>query len=362
MSMIYFFTAVADTMSQNLQRLRKRKTRKLNFKEKTIKRHLLFISAIFLLIASLSAQDEKKSTEKLPLAFSLTTDFAYYPLSAPVVSEKTHFAPLTGIYSCLEGRTTGHAVYTIPTPFGDNPLTKGNNLSLDGYLELSPVSIKPGFSISFTPIAFLVFNAGLEAGTGWNLLGIEGMGKWDPSSSTNYSSLVPFASWYYHFWAKGTFQFDTGALISGDWTHVVMLASYKAEYVGISGQKNQDLWCWQGSNNQVNGWKYETTAVLAYQMPLVLKRAGIMAEFSGYYNNNAFKTGSTYDGNFMTVDLSPLLQFQFGEKDSLAVLFNFSSRRGYSTNYSKSYEQPFLTKNSREWYFRRLALSWTHNF
>lgn len=322
---------------------------------------IIFIFSLLSFLMPLFAQEEN-SAESSPWSFSITTDFAYYPHVSPLVSDSTHFAPTDGIYSGLEGRVTGHAYYKIPTPIGISPLTAGDNLTLEGFLEVSPVSVKPGINISFTPIAFLVFNAGAEAGTGWNLLGIEGMGEWDAASDSHYSSITPFSAWYYHLWMQGTFQFDTGAIIPGDWTHIVMLASYKAEYIGLSGQNNQDLWCWQGSSNQVNGWKYYSNAILAYQMPLFIKRAGIMAEFQGYYSDDAYEFGSNYDGNFMQIDLSPLAQFQLSEHDELSLLINFSSRRGYSSEYGSSYEETFLTKISREWYFKRIALSWTHNF
>ena len=187
------------------------------------------------------------------------------------------------------------------------------------------------------------------------------MAGWNPGVESHYASITPFTAWYYHLWAQGTFQFDTGALIPGDWTHVVMMASYKAEYAGLSDRGSQDLWLWQTSGNQVNGWKYYSNAILAYQMPLMLKRAGVMAEVQGYYSSNAYENPS-YDGDFMRIDISPLLQFQFGEKDSLAVLFNFARRRGYSSEYSEGWEETFLTTISSEWYFNRIALSWTHNF
>ena len=319
---------------------------------------ILFAASLFMPIF---AQEDSVKSVELPITFSITTDFAYYPKSAPIVSKTTHFAPLTGVYSGIEGRITGHAYYTIPTPLSDNPLMSGDNVTFDGYLEVTPVSIKPGLNISFTPIAFLVFSAGAEAGTGWNLAGIEGMAEWNPVAESHYASITPFTSWYYHFWAQGTFQFDTGAIIPGDWTHIVMMASYKAEYTGLSGRGSQDLWLWQTSGNQVNGWKYYSNAILAYQMPLMLKRAGVMAEFQGYYSDNAY-ANAAYDGNFMRIDISPLLQFQFGAKDSLAVLFNFARRRGYSSEYTDGWEETFLSTISGEWYFNRIALSWSHNF
>ena len=100
--------------------------------------------------------------------FYSVTDFGYYPKS-DVVSGGTHFAPVTGPYSGVEAKETLKAVYTIPTP-GNNFLTEGNKISFEGALALTPVSLTPKFSVSYTPIAFLNLSAGAEIGTGWEIL------------------------------------------------------------------------------------------------------------------------------------------------------------------------------------------------
>lgn len=114
-----------------------------------------------LTFASLAAQKNKES----PWTFSVSTDFAFYPKS-DYISGGTHFAPITGPYSGVEGRVTGSAAYKINTPLGDNWLLNSANLVLKGNLELTPVSIRPGITATFTPLPFLVFSAGANAGTG----------------------------------------------------------------------------------------------------------------------------------------------------------------------------------------------------
>lgn len=290
-------------------------------------------------------------------SLSITTDFAFYPKSDYVAGED-HFAPVTGFYSGLEGRIVGKFAYTIPTPLGDNWLLNSANVELASTLEITPITLKPGVQVTFTPLPFLVFNAGTEIGSGWSLIGMNGIGTWN---GAEYTASPAFSQWFWKAWAQATFQFDTGALIQGDWSHVVMLFTYQVYYHTMLGQENQALWQWQNSGNRVNGLQQYMQGIVAYQMPLVLKRVGVMFEMDGYLDANAF-ANPLYDGDFMSISLSPLLQFEFDSHNSLAVLFGFSSRRSFSTAHTKDAQETFLNTTGREWYFKRLALSYTYTF
>ena len=109
--------------------------------------------------------------------------------------------------------------------FGER-LLHGN---LCGGLELTPVSVKPGVSVKFTPLPFIVFEGGAQAGTGWNLAGLQGMAIFDPIHQT-YTDLDAFQNWFLKWYAQGVFQFDTGAIISGDWTHIQLMYTYQFYY------------------------------------------------------------------------------------------------------------------------------------
>ncbi len=295
------------------------------------------------------------------LKYAISADFAFYPKS-DYVAGGTHFAPLTGIYSGLEGRVTGSATYVIPTPLGENWLLKDANVALKASLELTPVSIKPGFSATFTPLPFLVFAAGGEAGTGWNLLGLQGMASYDGTSS--YTDITPFTSWFLKAWAQGTVQFDTGALIPGDWSHVVMLFTYQVYYQNLTGVSSGEIWEWQCSKNKADGFNQYMCGVLAYQMPLVLKRVGVMFEMEGHFADSDYNTSkyADYNGNFQSISISPLAQFEFDKHNSLSVLIGFSSRRSYEESHTDDAVEPNLTYAGREWYFNRVAVSYTYSF
>lgn len=294
--------------------------------------------------------------------FSIGVDTAYYPLSDKLTgNDSTHFAPLTGAYSGLEGRVTGNAAYTIATPLGEHWLVSGANVVLGSGLELTPVSVKPFASVTFTPVPFLVFSAGAQAGTGWDAGPFKGgMCFYDLKSGT-YNASEAFQHVFYKGWAQGTFQFDTGAVFAGDWTHVVMQYAYQVYYEGLSGASAGDIWKWQCSGDRVNGLRNYQCGIVAYQMPLVLYRVGVMYESDGYYKDSAF-ANPDYKGSFKSLSISPLAQLKINDHNTLALLAGFSSRRSYKTKPTGDAEAANGKFASREWFFNRVAISYTYNF
>jgi len=314
----------------------------------------------------IAEQEELLEQKKSPHAFSLFTDFAYYPYCGPVAGNGERFAPITGPSDGVLFGVTGVYNYTIPLP-GSNPLTKDNCLKLGGEFQISPATLMPSITASYSPIAFLVFNTRFTTGTGWEVLGSQGLASYNAANG-KYENLTPFKHWFYEFSLGGTFQFDAAAVWPGDWHHIVFMASYEFRYNGLSGMANGDPWCWAADYHRVNGPYYFVYMILGYQMPLKnLKMAGIQAEFKGYYSDVQF--GSQYkafDGDFLNVNLSPFVMFEFGKKDSLFLLFYFERRRGFDSEQGKinGRDQSFLEMNCSggEWYFRRIALRYIHSF
>ena len=286
--------------------------------------------------------------------FSITSDFAYYPKS-DFISGKDHFSPVTGAYSHLEFRTTGKVSFLFPEI----------KTKLSGKLELSPVSIKPGLSIKFTPLPFLVLDAGSDLGSGWNLGNLIYAAPFNgDKENPDYEKFSPFSHIYWDSYISGTLQFDTAYFFPGDWTHIQALASYKLMYAHLSGIPQGEFFIWQNSKGKLNGWQGTFTAVLAYQMPLILQKAGLILEAEKYLNSSSCNEDlySGYDADFTKISISPLLQFVFNKNHSLSCLFSFSSRQSFEQEHEKSTEEPFLNHIGREWYFRRIALSYTYSF
>lgn len=314
--------------------------------------------AFSLVFTSLAAQEGKES----PWTFSVSTDFAFYPKS-DYIKGGTHFAPITGPYSGVEGRVTGSASYKINTPLGDHWLLNSANLVLKGNLELTPISVRPGLTATFTPLPFIVFSAGANAGTGWAIAGLRGMSIADSSlvSDGKYTNITPFTAYYLKWFAEGTFQFDTGALFPGDWTHFQIMYTYQIYSEYLTGTKSGDIWMWQASGNKVNGLSNYQQLILAYQIPWVLSRAGLVFELEGYFKDSVYNN-SDFNGSFKQISISPMAQFTLGGHDVLSVLAGFSSRRSFATAHTESYQETSLKYAGYEWIFYRIALSWAHTF
>lgn len=319
----------------------------------------LLLSFIVVLAAAgiLFAQEEKKST----VQFSTITDFAWYPKSAYISNSETHFAPITGLYSGLLGRVTLNASYKIPVLTSDNPLFSGNNITFTGNLEVTPISLMPQASISFTPIAFLNFSAGTNVGSGWNMLGMQCLAQYN-STTQSYDDIGAFSSWYLKEYANATFMFDVAALWPGEWHHIVTLATYEVDYIKLTNTTSS-IWEWQTTKNCANGLQFYQSYVLGYQMPTVVSIIGVRAEFAGHYNANDYGVyADSFKGDFVTTDISPLMQLKFSDKSDMYIMFNFETRRSFAENHTKTDEEPLLICNGTEWFFNRIALSWTYKF
>ena len=310
-----------------------------------------------MIVSSLFAEEEKES----PFSLSLTTDFAYYPKS-DFITGGTHFSPITGPFNGVELATTLNGFYKINTPLGENMLLRDACVNLSGGLELTPVSIRPKLGVEFVPVPFLILRAGASIGWGWNYLGLEGAAEYNKTTH-EYDKLSTFKNPYYDLYAGATFQFDTGALIPGDWSHVLLMASYTVVYMGMAGVDKDTLFEWQCTKTKAQGLAYEAQGIIAYQMPLPLSVVGFMLKSVGYYDGSVYgEFDETFDGAFPEISISPVAQFKLGERDNLSCIFDFSTRRSFETKFENEHEMLSSKVSGTEWYFKRIAISWTHTF
>ena len=314
-----------------------------------------FFAAIFFFsLLALNAQEQ-------PLAFTLTTDAAYHPQSAYEPGE-SHFSALDGWYRSAKIRTRFDASYTVPCMVRDNALQENNHLTMTAGFELTPVSVLPQVSVTFSPAALLEFAVGGMAGTGWGLGSFaDGIAEYQ-FSAQKYETLTPFATWYLCGWASATIQFDVAALWPGEWHHIVALAEYTVGYETLTGT-NATVWSWRTNRGMADGWVYKQYYVIGYQMPLRLSMVALTAELAGHYDADDYGAVSrSYDGDFMSVTLSPTLQWSLTEKDDLYLVGNISARRSFSAPHDDEDEEPLLTTVGREWFFDYIAVRWVHRF
>lgn len=295
--------------------------------------------------------------------FNILTEFAYNPKAETIAgnTDSVHYAPLTGVYSGWGARVVGTAQYTMPVPFSDHFLFSGNTLKFNSSLELSPVTVKPSFGITFAPIAFLEFNTGLSVASGWPLMGVSGLASWD-SSSKQFNDFT-FNAAYIEAWFQAVFMFDLAALFPGDWNHVVTLNTFKASYNHIThGGENGNPWMYQGGGEKYNGWSYYASFILGYQMPLVLQTIGIQTELEGYFGNPANDSFSAMNPEFMAISVGPVAIFEFNENHSLSIQLRFSSRRAFAENITSKDDYFNATYTGREFFFDRLGFQYTYYF
>jgi hypothetical protein len=315
-------------------------------------KNLFFACSILALSNSIFAEETKG------FSYSLKVDGAYY-IESDYQKGKSHFAEPTGPYDGVLARGTLNATYTLPTPLGQSELLSEANVEFKGSLEISPLTIRPIFSIDFTPLPFLVFEVGSSIGTGWNMLGFEGFCKY---KNGDYRDITPFTQYYHNHWVNATLQFDFGEIFEGDWNHVIMMATYEMFYQGITGLDKGQLWAWQNTDGYINGLGYDIYTVLAYKMPLFVDMIGFTADFYGQYSSKDYgDIASTY-GKFMTIELSVFAELAFNKTNSLIIGAYVSSRRSFATDHKESKEEPYLVKSGREWFFDCLILSWEHKF
>ena len=216
----------------------------------------------------------------------------------------------------------------FPVLAGAGPLTQGNNLALDLSGEVSPVSLNANFQATLTPIAFLKLDAGGGIGTGWNI-GFVGLGVIDQDGD-----VVPqdFGGIVYRAWVEGTFQFDLAALFPGDWNHLVVLASDKAEFQAYTGADASTAWIWEAdSGMDFNGWQLYGSYFLGYQMPLALDTVGFLVQTQGWLGSvrdMAPSDGSAplkWGSDFTYLFFGPLFDFKIDGKSSIAILPQFKT-------------------------------------
>lgn len=323
-------------------------------------RKIAFALSLFLSVSSsaFSAED-KKSGFDFYYVFEGAYDFA-----SEFRTGGDHFSLINGLYGGIEMRSSMHADYKLSIPLGQNMLVSDSNITLGTVLELSPITVKPGVSVSLNPFPFLSFSAGAEIGTGWNMLSFEGMCVFNKNpDAPKYDRLNPFDRFYYNFWARGTFMFDTGAITGGDWSHFLFVATCTIFNNGLSGCGAGDLYKWQATGNYASGLQYLASFVIGYQMPLRLYRVGIMSDVSAHFNSSDFgEFDKTYDGSFVFISASPFAQLRITPKDNLYLLADIKSRRSFSEPRIDAPSEPYLHTVGREWFLERIGIRYEHMF
>ena len=238
--------------------------------------------------------------------------------------------------------------YTLKMPMleGDGPLFSDNNLKVKAHVGVSPIAVTGSIDAVLTPIAITEISLGGGAGTGWDLplMKLEGL-RLDSAGSLASDQL---GGLYYFGRAGIALQFDTGAILSGDWSSVLVRAYHELNYQGYSNAEAAQPWEYETGGAAVNGFNCKGEYILAYQMPLPLNLVGAQFE---WYINNVFDS----DRSPLLYDVSALANIDIIDHLSLLVV-------GQVSNYEKKDKDSRVLVLRDEIDFKRVAVIATYSF
>jgi hypothetical protein len=254
------------------------------------------------------------------------------PVQADEIASSTELS--LQISSLPEAKLSVTQSFTFPFLQGSGPLTSGNNIKTDITAEVTPVSMAGIANVIWTPIAFLEFNVGGKAGSGWNMVLGNGIGLNVPIEGTDPLKFKidgsPFDGLQWRAWAGGAFQFDLAAVVPGDWNHVLVRAYNEFRYSAYTRAGIHDPWVIEADDaeNQ-NGWTYHLTTVLGYQMPLspVLDFVGLMGEADFKLYNEPGE--EAWGGHLPKWTISGLFNFSVTPNFSTTFIAQMQTRRNY---------------------------------
>jgi hypothetical protein len=283
------------------------------------------------------------------------------------------------ISSLPEAKLSVKQTFTFPVLQGSSPLTSGNNIKTVIGAEVSPISLAAMTEVIWTPIAFIELNAGGRLGSGWNIPIANGIGLNAPVG--NYAPGNPrkaeidgsaFDGLQWRAWLGGAFQFDLAAVVPGDWNHVIIRAYDELRYSGYTRAGSGDSWIFENDDGENrNGWTWQGSVVLGYQMPLspILDFVGLMGELEyNLYNTPGWEYwGDNYVGNNGRMIFSGLFNFNITPRFNTSLIFQMRTRRNYGSSDLENlnelwYQDMELQKDggSRRLLFYRAALIFSY--
>jgi len=235
--------------------------------------------------------------------------------------------------------------FTFPFLQGSSPFTSGNNIKTAITAEVSPVSLGGIGSVIWTPAAFLELTGGARLGSGWNMALGNGIGLNIPINGSGIPRKAEingsaFDGLHWSAWLGGAFQFDLGAVIPGDWNHVIFRAYDEIRYSAYTRAGPGDSWVFENDEGENrNGWTYHINGVLGYQMPLspVLDFVGVMAEM----DLNLYDTPDRdyWGDNLPAWTFSGLFNFTINPRFSTSLILQMRTLRNYGTSDLENREQ-----------------------
>ncbi|MDT4761094.1 hypothetical protein [Sphaerochaeta sp. PS] len=240
----------------------------------------------------------------------------------------------------LEAKLEGGYTLKIPMLAGEGPLFSDNNLKVKALVGVSPVAATFSLDAVLTPIAVAEISLGGAVGTGWDFDAME------ISGLTVGTPLVadPLGGAYYKIRTGAALQFDTAAILPGDWTSILLRTYHELNYQGYTNAGKDVPWDYETGGSKTNGFNYKGEYLIGYKMPLKVNLVALQLEtymfdlFSGETMPFLYDVGLI--GNLelaSSLNLTMAVQFTNMEKDSNKVIVERSftfKRVALMLNYS----------------------------
>lgn len=190
-----------------------------------------------------------------------------------------------------------YANYSISTPVlnFNNPLMKDNTIKFTANYEISPITTNFGAQVTFTPVAFLIFNTGFLVGPAWKINDtLAGLGL----NNKGTIQRLDFGGPVFQQWFSVTFQMDTAFVLPQQvqkWTHFVFLGTTTIKYQALIGiDYNQPYMYEECPGEQLGGWRLVADALLGYRYYIIEDNDFDKGRFIKRDNRNLIVTVGMY--------------------------------------------------------------------
>lgn len=298
-------------------------------------------------------------------------DGSFVPISSEVISATDEGVTPVDNGRDLAGGGYGAILYldhsiTMPfMAFDDIPLMGGNNLNFKFSAGLTPLSAIGIAKVELTPIAVMKVGLTGSVATGWQSIFGDGLGVMDLTTGESDSRSLEGVV------LKGkldtTLQFDLAAVVPGDWNHVLMQFIPAVEYAWFSDASAEEPWRYEGDSGiNYNGFKYKTTTIVGYAMPLMLDLVGVMIETSRYIGSAAelspMESAGGWGSDFRSVVISPLAELRFNDHHALTILGQLSLERAFTADTIFNLAVQNRDYSGSYWDFWRMTFSYVYTF
>ena len=193
--------------------------------------------------------------------------------------------------------------FSIIFPITDSNhfLLNDSNFNLKFLLNLSPVTLSGGINLILTPLPFLVFDAGTQLGSGWNITSLNIFGMARINYSGNDPTIAKTIAKYDHFfgpvmqnWFSAALQFDLSFAAPQNWQnwlHIIAFAKAKFNNTQLLNYLYFNRPYYWKTSSTLNGWNLISTFALGYIIPITSderKQESEQRQFRGFVRHNDF--------------------------------------------------------------------------